>query len=305
MPSPSATSELLCVGDVSLDLTMAIAHLPAPDEKVHAERTVEAPGGVVANAAVAAAKAGASVRLMIRTGNDLASQITLAALRAVGVAVEHESVQGSLCRCVILIEPHGEKRLALEPGVSMFPGEAAIERLSLEAVGHVHTALYGEAAHRLVARCRQAGIGWSVDLEPATIAAGLDPIRDIIAGADTLFVNDRAARALGENAEALLIGHGAKSLIRTLGAGGARYHDAARSFICRPPSGLPIVDTTGAGDCLAGWYAAGRAAGRAPEDILPRAVAAASLSCGSLGAQASYPDKAMLHSQHAKVELIP
>ena len=40
-------------GDVSIDLTMTCARMPEPDEKVHVDAIVEAPGGVAANAAVA------------------------------------------------------------------------------------------------------------------------------------------------------------------------------------------------------------------------------------------------------------
>nr|WP_236638008.1 PfkB family carbohydrate kinase [Mangrovicoccus ximenensis] len=55
------------------------------------------------------------------------------------------------------------------------------------------------------------------------------------------------------------------------------------------PAALPIADTTGAGDCLAGWFLACRARGLGPEAALNDAVTAATLSCGSVGAQAGYP----------------
>ena len=58
----------LFVGDVSWELTLPVDQLPAPDEKVHADRAAEGPGGLVGNAAVAAALAGASVRTVIGSG---------------------------------------------------------------------------------------------------------------------------------------------------------------------------------------------------------------------------------------------
>ena len=63
----------LFVGDISVDLTMVIPHVPAPDEKVHVATVSEAPGGVVANASVAAARAGATVRLLLVTSGDKGS----------------------------------------------------------------------------------------------------------------------------------------------------------------------------------------------------------------------------------------
>ena len=291
--APSA-SLLLYVGDVTLDLTMALARIPEPDEKVHADRAVEAPGGVVTNAAAACAKAGARVRLALRLGTDAASARVRADLEAAGLEVAAEEVPGPLSRVVVLIEPHGEKRLILEPGVSMFPGAAMVERLSLHGVAHVHTAVYGTAAPRLVERCRDAGIGWSIDLEPASFADGIASLAPMVRGAAVIFLNQRAARAIGGDAEAALLAMGARRVVSTLGPMGARYRDARGTLSARPPAGLPVIDTTGAGDCLAGWFLAGLTSGLAPEHNLARAVAAASVSCGSLGAQASYPLPASL-----------
>ena len=43
----------LFAGDVSLDTTVVVAHVPEPDEKVHSSALVEDVGGVVTNAAIA------------------------------------------------------------------------------------------------------------------------------------------------------------------------------------------------------------------------------------------------------------
>ncbi|HWJ73037.1 MAG TPA: carbohydrate kinase family protein [Kaistia sp.] len=291
-----AASTLLFVGDVSLDLTMAVSHVPQPDEKVHADRTVEGPGGVVANAAAAAAASGAAVRLSVRLGNDTASEVLLAGLRAAGLEVEVEHGDSSVYRVVVLIEPHGEKRLMLDPNPTLFPTLDAIERLSMDGVAHVHTALYGPAAPRLVERCREAGVPWSLDLEPATFKEGFDTIAPLVAGASVVFVNERSARAIGDGFEQILLRTGAKSVIHTMGAEGARYCSEAATFTVAPPSGLAVIDTTGAGDCLAGWFVAGLAAGLPPQESLRRAVVAASLSCGRLGGQMSFPDRAAVLS---------
>ena len=53
---------------------------------------------------------------------------------------------------------------------------------------------------------------------------------------------------------------------------------------------VDAVDTVGAGDCLAGWLAAGLAGGRALGPALERAVVAASLAVQRTGAAAAMPD---------------
>ena len=299
----SPPSDLLFVGDVTLDLTMVVDHVPGADEKVHASRSVEATGGVVSNAAAAAAASGLPVRLAVQVGDDQASDTALRQLAGIGLRVEAARRPGRLSRVVVLIEPHGEKRLVLDPGVSLAPDGEAVGAVSLDSVRHVHTALYGEAARGLIERCRSREIGWSLDLEPASFPSGVETIADVIQGAAVLFLNEQAARRIGSGAAQRLLHMGARRVVSTLGPAGARFDEPGRSVSCRPPPRLPVVDTTGAGDCLAGWFLAGLAEGLPVERVLARAVTAASLSCGGLGAQASYPPLSLIQSHLPEVEI--
>jgi ribokinase len=285
------TATALFVGDVSLDLTMVADHVPAPDEKVHVEHSSEAPGGVVANAAVACARAGASVRALLQMGDDAAAATIAAGLRDRGVDVRFDTVPGRTCRVVVIIEPHGEKRLLLDPGVSMYPGEAAVDSLDFADIGWVHTAVYGTAAERLVAKCRAAGIPWSLDLEPASFTPGIHTLATMIDGAAAIFCNDRAAKAIGDDAAVRLLALGAKAVVRTLGPGGAAFSSVERTFHAAAPTLATVKDTTGAGDCLAGWFIGEMVDGASPEAALQAAVVAATLSCRALGAQDSYPTR--------------
>lgn len=281
----------LFVGDVSLDLTLVADHVPAPDEKVHVDLAIESPGGVVANAAVACARAGCRARLLVQVGADAAARTVTEGLAAAGVEVEVTPVEGNTCRVVVIVEPHGEKRLLLDPGVSMYPGNDAAETVALDGVGWLHTAAYGAAAERLIARCRAAGIAWSLDLEPASFAAGIHTLLPLVDGAEVLFLNDRANAALGGDGAARLLAHGARSVIRTRGRDGAELVTDETTVSVEAPAIAHPVDTTGAGDCLAGWYIGERLGGSPPRQALAAAVAAATLSCLGLGAQSSYPTR--------------
>ncbi len=295
MTGPSA----LFVGDISVDLTMTIGHIPGPDEKVHVDNAVEAPGGVVANAAVACVRAGVPARLLVQTGGDAAGRIAIDGVRAAGVDVVSMDGEAGTCRVVILVEPHGEKRLLLYPGTSMYPSSRQVQGQSLADVGWVHTAIYDrEAAAILAARCRQAGVPWSVDLEPATIPDDVAALGDVIAGSDVVFCNSHAMARMGGDAEARLFGLGTQTIVLTRGRLGVVLVDRNGERASIPAPEVSVVDTTGAGDCLAGWFVAGRLRRLTAAAALRQAVLAASLSCGRTGAQSSFPtrDEVLAHS---------
>jgi len=284
----------LFVGDVGIDLTLAARRLPEPDEKLVVDAASEAPGGVVTNAAVACGRAEARVRVLIRVGADGAGRAVLEMLAAEDIAVSAQVSPGLTCRAVTILEPHGEKRLLLFPGVSMFPTAEQVTETSLDGVGWVHTAAYDRpVALLLIDRCRRHGIPWSLDIEPATFPGGIDELAAHICGGALVFCNSRAAAAIGGDAAARLLAMGAGSVVLTLGRDGAVLcTPTERTTVAPPPS--EIVDTTGAGDCLAGWFVAERLAGSDPGTALRCGVAAATISCGRVGAHASFPTRSSI-----------
>lgn len=294
-PKQLGSGHVLFVGDASLDMVIVADHMPAPDEKVHVKNLIEAAGGVVANASAACARVYASVRACFAVGNDEAAEILVAKLRLQKVDALVERLSGRTCRVVVLIEPHGEKRLLLDPGVAMYPSRSQVAELALSETNWIHTAVYGDAAFELVEKSRCEGISWSLDLEPATFRDGIGQLSACLDGASVVFCNDRAAAMIGDDPEERLFSMGVKSVIRTHGPGGATYFSAEQeSMTVTPPRISAIVDTTGAGDCLAGWFIGEILQGASPGDALTRAVAAATLSCTTLGAQISYPDRSQV-----------
>ncbi|SEP95956.1 ribokinase [Faunimonas pinastri] len=290
----------LFIGDVSWDLTFAVSHVPAPDEKVHAGALFASAGGVVVNAAVAASCAGARPTTLLRLGDDATGRLVEADLGAKGVRVRSTSVAGATCHVVIMIEPHGEKRMVLYPGVSMYPADELIVATDFSAAPWVHTSVYDrQAASLVVGKCREHGVRWSLDLEPATFPDGIETLSDHLDGAELVFCNARSAAQLGGDPVEILQGLGVRNVVLTLGPDGAAWHGRQGTFSVAAPHGK-VVDTTGAGDCLAGWLIAELLADTAPEIALRNAVAAATLSCGIAGAQASYPTRAQVEETVAR-----
>ena len=99
----------------------------------------------------------------------------------------------------------------------------------------------------------------------------------------------------------ILLSAGVKEVIETLGPEGVRWNDIGSRVHLPLTHFHPVVDTTGAGDALAGWYIAGRLLGLSTLDALGEAVAVASYSVGRLGGVGSYPDSPELWSSLKKV----
>jgi ribokinase len=86
------------------------------------------------------------------------------------------------------------------------------------------------------------------------------------------------------------------SCIITLGPAGFILAEGSRAPVHIGGHKVEVLDTTGAGDCFAGWFAAELAAGHSLEDAALRANAAAALSVTRPGAGSSMPTKAEVES---------
>lgn len=291
----------LFVGDVTADLTCVIDHVPGPDEKVHMKSSIEDVGGVIANAAVACQLAGIDAVLACHIGNDSIGQNAISALQKKLKEVRATVVEGGTTRVVILVESHGEKRLLLDPGSAFYPNEQTLSSIELDGIRWLHTAIYGRSAFELIERCRSAGIPWSLDLEPATFAQGFQSIKEAVNGAELIFCNDKAAALLGDDSVGILRKAGAKAVVRTRGSKGICYYSSDVALQATNSTVISVTDTTGAGDCLAGWLIGERLSGASVDEQLRYAVAAASHSCQYYGAQTSYPQRSEIDAASIQV----
>ena len=290
------TQRALFVGDASWDTTIVTPRLPEVDEKVVVPNLFDCPGGVVANAAMAFVRTGAPAEMLAAVGDDLAGAEIVAGLERTGLVVIADRMRGRSSRAVTVLADGcgGEKRLFLAPGPTIYPSVSAIRAAELADVSWVHTALYDlTAGLELAARCRHAGIRFSVDLEPATIPADAAALAPALDGCAAVMINSRAKAKLGTEGLAWLSALIAGEVIETLGPDGVRINHAAGDSYVIPAPALAAdpVDTTGAGDAFAGWYIAELMAGSPPLVAAETAVAAATYSVQRLGTYSSYPDR--------------
>lgn len=285
---------LLVVGDAGLDLSVSLDHRPGVDEKVFARRAERGPGGVAANTAVAAVRLGMPTRLVARVGEDTFGAEVLAGLRGRSLDVSLVAVdpESATYYSIALVDASGEKALVVIPGPGLYPTLEQIDRLSLEQVTWIHTVPYEPSvAARLAARARQAGIPVSIDLEPATLDAGLQGLEPVLRSANTVFVNARAVAALGENEAGVvsaLRSRDVSTVVLTRGEAGSGVWDGSQ-LITIPAFPVRTVDTTGAGDSFAASYVCAHLRGYGIREAAEFASVAAGLSCLGLGAQSALP----------------
>ena len=288
-------------GSVNLDLIGKVDRIPRPGETVPGHEFATAPGGKGANQALAAARAGAQVRMIGAAGKDAMGNEALALLAAGGVDLSEvrrlDLPQGV---AMIFVDAHGENVIGILPGANAAMSAADADR-TLAGLGKgdvlvVQQEIGQEATLRALALARQHGaraILNTAPFLPTTAAAA--------AAADIVVSNETEFELMsGEPPTDAALLRWAKAhnqtIIATLGPDGARAATPEGTFAV-PSIAITPVDTVGAGDTFVGYLAAGLEQGRPLADAMRRAAVAAGLACLKPGAQPSIPTAAEVEAR--------
>lgn len=297
-------SAVVVVGAINVDLVVAADRLPGPGETVVGPGLERHGGGKGANAAVAAARVGAAVRLVGAVGDDATGSGAIAELTADGVDVTGVAVLAGVATGValIVVDGKGENQIAVGAGANARVDAdlvTAALRTALPGAGCVlvSTEIPSDAVAAAVEAAVAAGV--RCVLNPAPVIpvvaelAGLGPILTPNAGElnDLLALNGGVPRAPGEGAAGLAARTGAPVVV-TLGGDGVLVADPGGTVDHVPPRPTTVRDTTGAGDTFNGVLAARLAAGDGVAEAVRTANLAASLSVRRVGARAGMPTRA-------------
>jgi ribokinase len=286
-------------GSVGLDLTGTVPRLPGPGETVLGGTFASAPGSKGANQALAARRAGASVRHVCAVGNDDFGKQALELLVEGGVDLtKMRRADKPTAIAMIFVDAHGENAIAVLPGANATNTAADAERALADArrgdILMLQQEIPQEATSRALDMARERGIVSILNTAPF-----LDSTPSVAAKASILVANETEFAFLcngkTEPLEGLMRDWAAKyaqTVIVTLGAEGARAATAEGAFISVPSLKITPVDTVGAGDTFVGYLAAGLDAGLTLEVAMRRAAYAASLACTKPGAQPAIPQAA-------------
>jgi ribokinase len=298
---------LVVAGSLNMDFVVSVDRLPAAGETVLGRDFRMIPGGKGANQACAAGRLGGDsvhVKMIGRVGYDVFADHLKASLSAAGVDVTavHATRAQPTGVALIWVDRQGPNSIVVASGANRELASADVEamRKSLRgaaiALFQLETPLDTvEAALKLA---REEGAITMLDPAPAQrLSVGLLEAVDILTPneSEALLLCGRAparvsveeARELAESLRRL----GPRTVIVKLGEQGCLLlNDAgARHF---PGYRVEVRDTTAAGDTFNAALAVALAEGRAIEQAIPFANAAAAISVTRLGAQASAPGRA-------------
>ena len=280
------TGSVVVIGAINVDLVVSGAALPAPGQTVTGGVFAQHHGGKGGNQAVAAARAlgsGSGVVMVGAVGNDLLGHDALDALRTEGVATSVAMRSGVRTGvALICVAPDGENQISVAPGANaeLAAGDVTSAFGQVNEIGVVLASL--EISHAAV----RAAAAWCSEhqipfiLNPAPVQPW---VGEVAALATYLTPNEHERQALGALPDGVVV-------VETRGHEGVLIQrDGEQEHVAAHP--VQVVDTTGAGDCFNGVFAAGLAEGLEVSAAVQRATAAAALSVTKVGAREGMPTR--------------
>ncbi len=291
---------LIVFGSINMDLRLQVDDFPQPGETVLTPGYDMSPGGKGANQALASARTGTKTALVGMVGDDGAAHRILGNLRRNEVITSGVATSESLPTgmAIVTTDKSGENQIMVAQGANAMvthdqipdeilkPGKVLLLQMEVPIAANI----------ALMERAKKNG---------ATVILNLAPVFQIpekaLALADYLILNELEARTIAEmigltaQQDMMVIARALSSIgkldcVVTLGEQGslAMCHDGAGWRV--PALKLDeVVDTTGAGDCYCGTFAAAIHNKFAIGSAMRRASVAASMSCMKRGTQESYP----------------
>lgn len=285
-------------GSINMDLIANTDRLPQPGETVAGSSFATAAGGKGANQALAAARAGSSVRMVGAVGQDGFAEPALALLSEAGTDLfSVKRVSEPTGTALILVGGDGENMIAVVPGANgtttAADATSAVADMQAGDILMLQMEVPPEAVEQALRAAQEKSVRSIFNTAPLTDdAIRLADLASIIVANETEFELLIGAKSLAaeQRIEAMqaLSARTGQTLVVTLGAEGViAIHEGE---LVRA-SGLKIepVDTVGAGDTFCGYLAASLDQGLEFPAALRRAAVAGSLACLNAGAQPAIP----------------
>jgi ribokinase len=304
-----AQAAVIVVGAINVDLVVVAPRLPGPGETVVGQGLQTYGGGKGANAAVAAARAGADVRLIGAVGADDTGAAAVAELAAEGIdTADVEVLAGeSTGVALIVVDDRGENQIAVGAGAN---AAVAVEhvrrsiRAALPGAGCilVSTEIPADAVAAAVEEAAAASVPCVLNPAPVVpIIVDLLRFGPILTPneselADLLALLGESRGVAAADGAAKISAMTRRPVVVTQGGNGVLMVDGPAPARQVPAPAVLARDTTGAGDTFNGVLAARVAAGDDLETAVPVAVAAASLSVAEVGARGGMPTLAAVQA---------
>jgi ribokinase len=279
------TGSVVVIGAINVDLVVSGAPLPAPGQTVTGGVFAQHHGGKGGNQAVAASRVrgGQGVVIVGSVGNDLLGHDALEALRVEGVATSVAMRPGVPTGvALICVGPDGENQISVAPGANaeLTAGYVTSAFAQVLEIGVVLASLeVSQAAVRAAAAwCSEHEVPFI--LNPAPVQPWTS---ELASQATYVTPNEHELKAMGSLPDPVIV-------VETRGQEGVVIRREGQVLRVEAPK-VEAVDTTGAGDCFNGVFAAGLAEELDVAAAAERAAAAAALSVTKVGAREGMPKR--------------
>ncbi len=288
---------IIVFGALNVDVIMPVNHFPDEGETLMADTYITRSGGKGSNQAMASVRAGARTAIIGKIGDDAFGRRSANNLRSQGVLTTGVGISDSPTGCAtIWVDSNGQNMVVVSSGANL---EATEDQIPKEILTEKNTVLVQmeiphEETFMLLQRAAEQGARTILNASPVSCVIPDDILRLL----DVLIMNDVEAKQLAKlhkfNAKTLeeiakeFAKRGQLTCIVTLGKRGVLAVTPKEEYML-PPLDVKVVDTTGAGDCFCGVFAAALEKGHKLKGALKLATIASGLSCKELGAQAGMP----------------
>ena len=291
---------IIVFGSINMDINIRLKAFPEAGETVLSQSYTSTPGGKGANQALASARAGAKTALVGKVGDDGPG------LRILNYLKRHEVMTSGVSKsedfptgmAVVTKEKSGDNRIIVALGANALVDaeQAPPDIFRPENVLLTQMEVPIEQNAVVMKNAKDKGAKVILNLAPS-----LSIPKQLLSLVDFLIVNQIEAKQLGgrlgidtKNDTAKLAQSLAKdgklTCIVTMGADGVIAVSPDGKGVQLPSMKLEeVVDTTGAGDCFCGTFAACIHEGRPMALALKMATVASGLSCMKQGTLQSYP----------------
>lgn len=302
---------IVVFGSLNMDMVMRVEKLPHPGETVLCPSYHMVAGGKGANQAVAAARAGSTVKLFGNVGDDEFGRLVLESLKqsAVDLTGVTTSKSSSTGCAMICVNRPGDNMAVVASGANLETKGSVIPDflLSKDTTLLLQMETPVEENWQLIQRAKKFGARIILNLAPAQNVP-----HTILKSLDVLIVNQVEASHLALHlgfdvisptvaARRIAANFGITCIV-TLGKQGAIACSSAGTWEVKAMD-IEAIDTTAAGDAFVGVLAASLDEGTDLVLSLRRASTASGLSCLNDGAQASLPSHAEIESNLKRVPL--
>ena len=293
--SDFSNTKIAVIGSTMMDLTVYADVLPAAGETRFGESFTTGFGGKGANQAVMAARTGAKVTMITGIGSDGFGDESLANFKNCGMDTSsvlrlptHTGVAH------IWVDGQGQNRISIVPGANfaLTPQDAIDQVSKLKDVSVLIAQCEIPQEVTLAAFRTAQELGITTILNPAPYQPLTD---DLLELTDWLIPNeiefaelDKTHRAPDSDEVIASLRTNGRTIV-TLGSDGAALvttDGAVKRFAAKKVS---ATDTTGAGDCFIGAFAAALASDATEDSAVQFGIDCATKSVMRKGAQSSYP----------------